>query len=166
MSQIQPNNRRDSKAKNEKKSQIAALIEYTRNDTTNEYNEINFGIIPNHLAQKINQETGVRTNGAFKTLSNYAIDHIFKNHGAGTDQEKRGQKTITELDLELIPAILSSADNVSKGTTNSRGKQTLLFRKKINGVDYHLVMSISIRKNQQTHQEEAKLVVNTLYAKK
>ncbi len=148
-----------------KSSKIGELIKFTR-ENEGEYQEINFSTIPNFLAQQINQQTTVRTNGALKILSTHAIAHIFKQHGAGTGQEARGQKTITDADLELIPQIFSSPDTIEKGNQNSKGKQCVLFKKKINGCTYHLVAAVHNKKDRETGKEEVKLFVNTLYAKK
>jgi hypothetical protein len=148
-----------------KDSKIANLIKFAI-DNDGEYAEINFGIMPNSLAQQINQASGIRSNGATRILSSYTISHILKSHGNGTNQESRGQKTITPADIELIPSIFSSPDEFQFGGVNSKGKNCILFKKKISQYDYHLVACLSIKNDRDRGGKEVKLFVNTLYAKK
>jgi hypothetical protein len=143
-----------------KPSQITKLIEYSREDTTNTYKDINFGQVPNYKAQEINLKTGIKINGAMKILSNQAIIHIFSNHGHDKKEGERGQKGVTDADCELIPSILSDYDDVFYGGKNSKGKESIVFVKVINNLKYHVAMAVSPSKDQ------INLFVNTMYIKK
>ena len=141
-------------------SQISELIAFTKANGTNTYKEINFGNVPNFQAQEINSSTGIKVNGAKKILNNYAVAHIFKEHGNDFEQRERGQKGITDADIELIPKILSEYDAVAKGSNNSRGKQAIVFKKQISIYKYFLVMSVDAK------SDKVNLFVNTMYAKR
>lgn len=80
-------------------SQISDLVNLAKSENSNSGKEINFGKVPNFQGQQILKNTAVKINGAKKILSTFAINHILKQHGQGTNQEKRGQKTIVDADL-------------------------------------------------------------------
>ena len=87
---------------------IADLVAFARADTTNTYQEINFGVFPNFQAQEINAKTGIKVNGASKFLTSSGIIHAIKGHGDDKEESKRGQKGITDSDFELIPEFCQS----------------------------------------------------------
>ena len=141
-------------------SKISDLVAYAKADPTNTAREINFGNVPNFQAQLINASTGVRVNGAKKTLSNHGITHTLKRHGDDVSEKKRGQKGIIDSDFELIPSILNDPDSVVKGTLNSMKEQTILFIKKVGQYTYYVAMALKERDN------ILRLHFNTMYAKK
>ncbi len=142
-------------------SKISQLVIFARIDTTNTYNQINFGQVPNFQAQEINSNTGVNVRGCFKVLTASGVRHAFNGHGNNIEENKRGQIGITETDFELMPKILNTPDSIIRGNNNSRqNKESILFTKIINNKNYHVVMSLS------THQQENSLVFNTMYIKK
>jgi phage-Barnase-EndoU-ColicinE5/D-RelE like nuclease3 len=146
--------------KKQKPSSIAKLIEFSREDTTNTYQEINFGHIPNFKAQEIIQLTGVRVNGAKKILNTHAVTHTLSSHGDDKKETERGQKGVTNEDFELIPVILNDYNTVLYGGLNSKKKESLVFVKEINNLTYYVVMAVSINK------EETNLFMNTMYIKR
>lgn len=143
-----------------KLSKIAALVAFARADTTNTYQEINFGTFPNFQAQEINGKTGIKINGAIKHLTSSGIIHTIKRHGNESEESKRGQKGIIDSDFELIPLILSDPDAVSKGIITSRGDQSIVFVKKINFVEYYVAMAV------KKSNGGVNLYFTTMYAKK
>jgi hypothetical protein len=145
-------------------SKVSELVK-TTNDNPGEYHEISLGTVPNIQAQKINMDTKVRINGATKILSSFGISHALDSHGEGTGQEKRGQKTIDENDFEFVRTILENPDSVIYGGQNSHKKHCLLYKKIIGKCNYHLVMSVSSKKNRDTGKDDIKMFMNTLYAK-
>jgi hypothetical protein len=149
-----------------KNNKIGELVIFAQKDAESEYKEINFGVIPNFQAQEINKNTGIKINGATKVLSSFAIKHIIKKHGSGSNQEERGQKTIAVTDFELIPLILKDPDVVSYVGKNSKGKESILFKKRIDAFTYFVAMAVAYKKNNETKKEEVTLFVNTMYAKK
>lgn len=128
--------------------------------SSSEYIEINFGNIPNFLAQQIAQHTGISVTRAMKVLTVYGISHIFKEHGVGTKQSERGQKDITDTDIELIPKIFESPEKIELGKKNKRGNDSIKLYKSINGYYYCIIVSV-IHKN-----GNKKLHVDTMFAKK
>ncbi len=141
-------------------SQISQLVAFAKADTTNDDKEINFGIVPNYLAQQINQFGKVKVNGGEKVLTTYGVSHIFKEHGEGTKQGERGQKDITPADLEFIPLIFREPDEIQEGKKNRRGHESFKLLKKINGFTYCIIVSLIHKKG------NLKLHVDTMFAKK
>jgi hypothetical protein len=123
------------------------------------YREIDFGRIQNFKAQEILQKTGVRVNRAKKILSSFEIVHAFRNHGDAVKEAKRTppQKGIVAADFEFIPGILSDFDYIQYGGRNGKGKDVIVFVKKIKGMLYHVVMASS------GAFEGANLYFNTMY---
>jgi hypothetical protein len=142
-------------------SQISELFDYATSLEPNKpYKEIDFGIIYNYKAQEINQKTGIRLNLAKKKLSSFGIVHALGSHGNDAKETARGQKGITRADFEFIPGILSDFDEVTYGGKNSKGKDSIVFIKKIRGLIYHVVMATS------GEGKDANLYFNTMYIKR
>lgn len=141
-------------------SQISDLVNLAKSENSNSGKEINFGKVPNFQGQQILKNTAVKINGAKKILSTFAINHILKQHGQGTNQEKRGQKTIVDADFEFIPKILEDPDKVEKAVSNNRGHTALKFYKEINGFNYCIIAAI------HNSGDGLNLNVDTMFAKK
>lgn len=117
-----------------------------------------FGFFPNFIAQQINRDTGVKTNGVKRIITTSGIAHAIKEHGDEKLEKLRGQKGLTVSDFELIPKIVANYDRVEKGHEH-RGCKGLLFVKKINDTDYYVAMKLRMNGG------DAKLEFATMYAK-
>lgn len=131
-----------------KKTGIADLVALAKTNNDAAYEDIIMGNVSNFQAQEINAKTGVKINGARKIMSTYGITHVLKGHGNNNEETARGQKGVTDKDFELVPNILSNPDSVSYGGKNSRGKESLIFIKNIDNLNYHVVMSVDVKKGQ------------------
>ena len=140
-------------------SKIQQLVTFAKSDTTNTYSDVNFGNVPNFQAQEINAKTGVDVKGCKKYLTASGIRHAFSGHGNVELEKKNNQIAITDADFEHIPDILTNPDYLDRGNTNRRGNDAVLFIKKINGKNYHVIMSVV------EERDETKLVFNTMYIK-
>ena len=139
-------------------SKTSELVAFAKSCT--EYKQINYSTFSNMQAQNIGRITGVSIIGGIKVLDTNAIRHILKNHGNQEAETKKyaNQIAVTDNDFELIPDILNTPDNVTRGKDGNRGKKALIFTKKFLNT-YFLVMSIS-RNNSGVFVE-----VETLYIK-
>ncbi len=146
------------------KNQIAELIDFAKQET-GEYREVTFGTVPNSMAQRINEVTGLRINGAIKILSSHTVTHILKRHSEDSNSDRPGQRSVTEKDLEHIPAIFSSFDEVGFAGENSKRKECLSFKKKIDNCVFHLIACFS-EATDSNGRPQNKIFVNTLYIKK
>lgn len=140
---------------------IQALLEYALDRDNAEDQDINFGNIPNILAQDINRETGVAVRGAVKTLSCFGIRHAVDTHGDHAKENERGQGQIgiVEADFLLIPSIIGEPDSFERGH-DKKGKKSVVFIKRIGSRTYYVVMSIT------KDAPVAKFMFNTMYIKK
>ena len=141
-------------------SKISELVKKSKEADSEDKAEVNFGFVPNFKAQEITAKTGIIVKGALRTLSSYAVNHTIKRHGNDKEEKERGQISVTDKDFDLIPTIINESDDIIKGKDGSRGKQAVLFYKKINGKDYFVVTSIVKNK------EGIKMDFDTMYIKK
>jgi phage-Barnase-EndoU-ColicinE5/D-RelE like nuclease3 len=139
-------------------SKISELVAYARDATNTENREEEFGFFPNFQAQQINQATQVRLNDAIKIITSDGLRHAMKEHGNHVEENKRGQKGLTDADLNEIPNIVANFDSVQKGNTK-RGQPGVLFIKTINNVKYFVAMTL------YRNRGDEKLQFSTMYAK-
>lgn len=93
---------------------------------------LSFGKIPNQQGQQIAQATGITSlSGIQKIIKVYDVIHIFKSHGDDKAEKARGQIGVIISDFDLINEILRFPDEVAKGAIVERGKQSILFKKRI-----------------------------------
>ena len=111
---------------------LKELIIYSKTKEV-EFQEHEFGFFPNFVAQNINRDTGINISGVTKIITNDSIRHIFKEHGVKKEKE-RGQKLVTDADIELIPKIVAQYDSVERG--NIKHGQSVVFIKEINKITY------------------------------
>ncbi len=135
---------------------ISELIAYAKTDET-ELKKHEFGFFPNFVEQDINRKTGVRVTGVTKIITSDSIRHIIKGHGDDKSEKERGQKGITDSDIELIPKIVANFDSVVKG--NDKRGQSVVFIKQINGIGYYVAMNV------KNNLGDPKLEVRTMFAK-
>ena len=62
------------------------------------------------------------------------IRHIKNNHGS--NEEARGQVSITPDDFALIPFVLNEFDKIESHLTDNKGNKKLLFQKRCEGMIY------------------------------
>ncbi|MCX6210279.1 MAG: hypothetical protein NTZ59_12475 [Bacteroidetes bacterium] len=141
-------------------SKISELVQFAKQDTSNEYRFVSFSNVPNFQAQIINQVTGVSVKGMERILSAPTVRHIFATHGNDKLEKERGQVGVTDADFELMPSILTSPDYYDKSEHNNRRfAQSVLFVKTFGNKKYYLAMGV------QKNGAIQELVVKTMYIK-
>ena len=85
-------------------------------------------------AQKLSAATGLDITERYRhSVSGEGIVHTLKRHGEGNEKHE-AQLPVTEEDIEMIPEIIKSYDNVTRGTEKtSRGQDTIVYTKRVNG---------------------------------
>lgn len=93
-----------------------------------------FGMIPEELAARIRQETGLNVEDFNFTLRADEVRKILlQSHGNDTKEAKRGQRAVTEEDILMIPEIIQNPDRVSLSEELYGGKPVIHFVKTVNG---------------------------------
>lgn len=116
-----------------------------------------FGAIPEDLAARIKQDTGLNVESYNCTLRASEIRKIFSDHGNENTEDLRGQRAITEDDIVSIPEIIQSPDEIRLSDKLFEGKQAIEFVKTINGKTT-VVTYVSVK-----HKD---LTVQTMYSGK
>jgi len=116
----------------ETENQLRQFIEGAQRKT-NLGKKIYFGIVPAHLAEFVEQKTGVNVSNFNVSLSSYEIIKVLKDHGDPHREALRGQRAITADDFVRIPYIIENADNIELSDQDYEGKPVLIFSKNENG---------------------------------
>ena len=99
-------------------------------------------------AKRISEATGLDiTDRYVHTLVGSAITHVENRHGVGNEQ-RQDQLPITEADIERIPEIIRTADEIRLGTDKTSGNlnDTIVYQKRING---HVLIVEEVRKGRK-----------------
>lgn len=115
--------------------------------------KIYFGMLPDRIADRIQSELGINVHDFNCSLKSYEIEKIFKDHGDEKAEGKRGQRAITERDLEKIPEIVARPERITESGTYM-GKPAIRFYKE--GITVTGVVS----------DKSMDLFVQTMYANK
>ena len=78
--------------------------------------------------RSIMKVTGIDVSGYSHALNSSDIRHILNSHGVGKEKQK-DQIPLTEDDLSLIPDILDSPEEITKGSPSYRGEPTIRYIK-------------------------------------
>ncbi|MEE1280392.1 MAG: hypothetical protein UHH95_06150, partial [Oscillospiraceae bacterium] len=116
----------------ENEQQLRQFIDDARNGK-NLSKKMYFGAIPEELAVRIKQDTGIDVESYNCTLRASEIRKIFSNHGDEQTESQRGQRAITEDDFVSIPQIVQNPDEIRLSDELFEGKPVIEFVKTING---------------------------------
>lgn len=135
------------------------------------FNEIEFGIMPNHLAQKISSQLNININGAKLKVTNKKLNHIFKVHDGKTEmgrvkEEERGQIPVNRDDFYLIHNIIVGHDEYRKADPDHYGNPSIYFIKKINNIHYWVCMTYTTKRDHRTGEIKKRLTVSTMFKKR
>lgn len=123
-----------SGSRNKILSTISDAVSFVRNALTNRNSTDRgyMGKIPDSIAARVRNQTGVDITGYNAVLPSDAVRHIFRNHGNAQREASRGQIAVSPESVAQIATVLSSPDNVRlSDQTDSRGRRMLLFEKAI-----------------------------------
>lgn len=120
-------------------SNISDAVSFIKNALSNKQsvNRAYFGKIPDSVADKVLQETGIDIRNYNVILPSDAVRHMFKNHGNPIVENARGQISLTPDLAAQIPEILSAPDKVRlSDKKDAMNRPTLIFEKLMG--DYYI----------------------------
>nr|DAT19791.1 MAG TPA: portal [Caudoviricetes sp.] len=95
-----------------------------------------FAVIDGKTAGIVKAETGIDISGWKHSIGEADIRHILKKHGNEKTENSRGQRAVTQQDIEKLPEILSDFDDMQYSGTNEFGNETFLVKKRIDDEIY------------------------------
>ena len=138
-------------------SKILDLVKEAIKEDSSVDAKVSFGNIFNHIAQKINQETGVDCKGSEIIITAYDIAHAIKGHGNHKEESDRGQIGVIPNDFEHIRTIIFEYDSVVRGR-DLRNAKSLVFIKRII-IEYRIIVTV------EGKIPNRKMVVKTVFKK-
>lgn len=116
-----------------------------------------FGALTDDEVSRLFKLTGVALSGYRRVIDNFAVRHVFKNHGDEKKETQRGQIAVSPDDFNLISLILIQYDSFSI-EKNRIGN--FIFRYTLNTDKFRLVYAEEVRTGRR------ELAVQTLYKQK
>lgn len=116
-----------------------------------------FATVSDETARIVKDETGLDVSGWKHSIGEADIRHILKKHGNEKIENNRGQRAVTRQDIERLPEILDSFDDIQYSGTNEAGNETFLVRKRIGDEIYCA---------QEIWAERKKMVVKSMWIRK
>lgn len=93
--------------------------------------KIYFGVVPDDLAQRVLNDTGIDISNRNVALGAYEIQKIFKDHGDEDKEATRGQRAITADDFSNIRDVIESPDTIELDDELYNGRPVIKFTKVI-----------------------------------
>lgn len=149
-----------SGVKNKIVSTYQEALAFIKNALTNKNSadRAYMGVLPSRTARMVQESTGMNVRDYNVILHGDNVRHIVKNHGDETAERLRGQVPVSDMDIALIPQVLSAPDSVYLSEDgDGRGRPVLVFEKAI-GDNFITMQAVS----DGTHS----LQTNTLYKRK
>ena len=101
------------------------------------------GVVPNSVASRILNETGVDVSGYGVMMNGNDVRHILKGHGDSAAEAAQGQTAVTEEAIAQIPKVIAAPDNVYLSTgSDGKGRRAIVFEKQI-GDTYITIQGVS-----------------------
>lgn len=94
------------------------------------------------------KEAGIDVSGYTHVIDNSAIRHILKSHGDPKKERARGQLPITEDDIARLPEIVLNPDFVESGGLTNRGRDAIVYAKRLEDGRILIVEEARTRKGQ------------------
>ena len=66
------------------------------------------------------------------------LRHMIGSHGDATIEAGRNQIPVDENDIRLVPYIITNYDRVKTGSTDPKGRKSVIFEKRVNGTVYYV----------------------------
>lgn len=99
--------------------------------------EAAYATVSPDTAAKIKEATGRDVTGYKHFIDHDALVHIDKQHGVGKEDQEN-HEPVTKDDIEKIPQIVASPDQVMHGGKSARGLSTVKYSKRFNGTTYYV----------------------------
>ena len=92
-----------------------------------------FGMVGEHLAKRIQADTGLSLLGRNVTLRADNVKKVLKPtaHGDSAFEQNRGQEAVKKEDFCKIPIVISEPDTIKRSTDDYKGKPAVIFEKTI-----------------------------------
>lgn len=116
-----------------------------------------FAKVSDQTANAVKDELGIDVGGWTHSITEGDVRHIIKQHGDEETEAKRGQRAVTQQDIECLPELLEHFDNIEFSGLNELGNETFIVKKTIGG-DIYCAQEIRVRRK--------KLVVKSMWVKK
>lgn len=113
------------------KTDLSDLFQVATSNTGGNKAYSDFAEVSPQTADAVAQATGQDVSGWKHSIGEASIRHILKQHGNEKVENKRGQRAVTQQDIERLPEILSNFDEISYSGTNDDGNETFVVRKEI-----------------------------------
>ena len=127
--------------KNKIVSTFKDAVSFVKNALINKQNtdRAYLGRVPDPVAQKIHEDTGLDLKGFGVMMNGDDVSHIMKNHGDAATERSRGQIAITPNDIARIPEILASPDRIyTSEEMDGKGRTAIIFEKQMG--DYYITI--------------------------
>ncbi len=115
-------------------SSIEALLEQAWGAEGNDFYVCEITEVPTKQANLVYEKSGIRIEGFFHTLDNYAVRHVSIRHGDPELEAKYGQIAVQPADFLIIPLIVLEYETLEYEF--ARNKHTLVFKKTIGERQY------------------------------
>jgi valyl-tRNA synthetase len=113
------------------KKAIKDLVQKVQTDGLNTPEKLVIGKVTKEGAKLLTDLIGVEITEEFThSIDRSSINHVIKQHGDKTSEEKRGQIAIQEKDFEKIISIISNPDEIICFGLNAIQKDTITYAKK------------------------------------
>jgi hypothetical protein len=147
---------------NETKQMIYELYDECISSIEPFHRKLDLFIIPEQLAEKIYQATGLDVLGHWVCLDNYGVAHAIEHHGKSVSEQQRGQVAIEKEDfVTMLDVFLYPDEIISTGKTHKSQKPSLQFIKKIE--DKIFVVKEVRTITSQKKQKLSRLIFHTMY---
>ena len=99
----------------------------------NAFKKMYFGTIPESLAERVLNDTGIDVRGRNVALASYEVKKIFKSHGNEEKEQSRGQRAVEVEDFVYIKEVIESPDDIKLSDETYEGHPVIIFTKSIGG---------------------------------
>lgn len=99
-------------------------------------------------------ENGIDIKGFSHSIDNFFVNHTLNTHGNEEKENKRGNVTVTEEDIKMIPDVLQNPDFIVYGAKTKTENNAIIFAKNINGSTIFV---------EEVRNGKKKLAAQTLY---
>ncbi len=93
--------------------------------------KIYFGVVPDDLAERVLNETGIDISNRNVALGAYEVQKILKDHGDEDKESTRGQRAVTADDFSNIRDVIESPDTIELDGKLYNGRPIIKFTKVI-----------------------------------
>lgn len=146
---------------------IENLVGYVEVDTANNYLRIDFGRVDKMLAAEIQRLTAFSVGGYLVSLDTHGIRHVLLRHGSGETETTRGQLPVRKDDWQMLPKIISTADDIRDSQKSRLGNDCIAFAKTIEGRRFFTVWEIrTVQSLRKQSYKSSRLMLQTFYIRK